>query len=118
MEVRDLDSISIGDADAAHTCRSEIHRDGRAESTRADDQDTRFLETVLSRGADIRQSRLPSVSGELVPVKCAGLGVARGGLDRREAVTRGDFHVLTRDVEAPKYTRPPRTGMGVASNTT
>src|SRR5262245_39683424 len=115
MKVGHIHAIAVDDAKPPHTSRGEIHRDWRSQSTRADDEDARALETLLSLGSHVREAYLASIAGDLVgaelPRQIVHLKAMQVG---RMAVTRRRFHVLTRDLEAPKYTRPSEDRTGVS----
>src|SRR5690349_8352630 len=112
MKVRDIHLVRIGDSDASDAGSSEIHRGGRSQTAGTDDQDGSALELLLSVDPEARQAYLTSIAPELVGLERPRL-VAGGAVSSQTVRARPEFHVLTGEIGAPKYTRPSDSRTGV-----
>src|SRR3954469_11277780 len=107
MKVRQIHLVPVGDADAADAGSGQVHRGGRSETAGTYDEDGSALELLLSVDPEARQAYLTRVAPELVGLERPRL-VAGGGraIIGQTVRARPEFHVLTGEIEAPKYTRP------------
>ena len=70
MQIRDVDFVEVGDADASDTGRREIQPDGATEAAGADDEDGPALQLLLPGLADVRQDEVPRVALALRFAQC------------------------------------------------
>src|SRR4051812_43505434 len=118
MKIRHVHLVRVGDTDATDAGSREIHRSGRAETAGAYDEDGSTLEFLLSVDPEARQAYLTRIAPELVGLERSERPrlVAGGGgraVSGQTVRARPEFHVLTREIEAPKYTRPSESRTGV-----
>ena len=65
LEVGEVDAIVIDETDFADAGGGEIHRDGRAETSGPEAEDTRGLEAALAFGTDFGEGEMAGVTRTL-----------------------------------------------------
>ncbi len=75
LEVREVETIIVDDADVTDPGGSQVQQCRRPEASGTDDKDPGRLETFLSRAADLLKEDVPRVAAEFFPAKQNGLVV-------------------------------------------
>lgn len=88
MQVRNIDSVGVGNSDSANAGSGEIHGRGRTQTSGPHDEDCGTLQRVLSFDTEIRQANLPCiprklVAGERLTDSVSRVEVLRVGTERR-----------------------------------
>ena len=66
LQIGEIDVVEVNDAEFADAGCGQIHGDGRAESSRANTQDTRGTDFLLAGQTDFGKDQVPRVTADLI----------------------------------------------------
>src|SRR5215208_563036 len=77
LEVRDVDDVEVDEPERSHAGGGKIQRGRRAEATRADEQNARRLDALLTVEPDVGKDEMPAVAKQLFARQIHSENVAR-----------------------------------------
>ena len=91
LQVREIHRIEIEDAEFANAGGGQIHRDGRAQSTRADAQHARRADFLLAAQAHFRQDQVSGITADFIIIQFHKRNRAAQPISPREKIKSFGF---------------------------